>query len=80
MDCDRCVYKSRRYPNRCSLLTNKDVSWDCTTTPEDFKQILVEQIEYYDMKHKASRNNIDQTIYSRERTECQKLLSQLKGV
>jgi hypothetical protein len=60
MDCDRCVFKNKNFSNDCSLLTDKDVGWDCTTTVEEHKENLREAYRYFKDK-KMYYNNLYKT-------------------
>jgi stress response protein YsnF len=52
MECKKCAFYSRQHSNKCSLLKNKDVSWDCFTTKEEYKERLREMYRYYASMYK----------------------------
>jgi len=66
MNCNRCVYQNKRYPNNCMLLQNKDITWECECSLEEYKKRLMAMIKYYKVKKEKAKNNLDETIYRQQ--------------
>lgn len=66
MNCNRCVYQNKRYPNNCMLLQNKDVTFECECTLGEYKNRLYQMIRYYKTKKEKSRDNLEETIFTQK--------------
>jgi len=50
MNCKDCFFKSEDFNNECSLLSDKNVSFKCFCSKEEYKERLREAFRYADSK------------------------------
>lgn len=79
MDCDRCVYKNKKFRNKCALLESRTVSWDCTVTKEDYEIILDDMLEYYIEKFENTDEVIEQINYRKQIDMVKKQIDVVQG-
>lgn len=76
MDCKTCVFYSKKYPNRCALLSDKKVSFDCYCTLDEYKHRLKEMFKYADYKEQRC-DSLEKGVWSGYKSQVVKELSSL---
>ena len=78
MYCQGCVYYNKRQRNKCDLLSNKKISFECYCSVNKYKDILNDMIDYYDVKYKREKDSLKKQVFVNERNTWIKRLKEIE--